>query len=422
MQTTVKTLTLRGGQSYVYDDLRFQQGKAVPVESYEAYVGLTRTGIFQEDPPLCCYYIRSKSGPRTVKIDDTWINVKTTPTSVPRYFAEKLLATGSVEKIEPLTIIDDYVASGKDTLRLLVLRDTNLGDVIMTTDVLWHLKDRYPKCNLTFATLPQFVPVVDNLPFIDKVVELGSVDPQDYDVSVNLCGWTERMPDCSQRERLDIIGEAFSGKFPWKKHRLHLILPEDEKVFVRNLDRRYNPSGLPYVVVTPFGSRAFRSIHPSSIPVIVEHLLDRGYAVYVVGATGSRPGLNLSSLQDIDGAVILWDQLSVRQFIALTALATAAICPDTATQHIAAAFDVPCVAVHTTVHEGVRTTYYPRVYPVGLSVNCRPCWNRPCVMTFDAPCVRDLAPSAITDTFDNYEFRGFPAIVKQPLALPKTKV
>ena len=56
--------------------------------------------------------------------------------------------------------------------KIIVSRLDNIGDVVMTTPILYQLKKMYPKAKLICVVRTVATPVVDRLPFIDEVIAL----------------------------------------------------------------------------------------------------------------------------------------------------------------------------------------------------------------------------------------------------------
>lgn len=63
------------------------------------------------------------------------------------------------------------------TSKIIVTRLQGIGDVIMTTPILYGIKQQYPDAELIFITRPLAFEVVDRLSFIDKVLILPDDHP-----------------------------------------------------------------------------------------------------------------------------------------------------------------------------------------------------------------------------------------------------
>jgi ADP-heptose:LPS heptosyltransferase len=57
--------------------------------------------------------------------------------------------------------------------KILILRFSSIGDIVLTTPVIRALKRQVPEAEIHYATKPQFKPVVAANPYVDKVHYLG---------------------------------------------------------------------------------------------------------------------------------------------------------------------------------------------------------------------------------------------------------
>jgi heptosyltransferase-2 len=67
---------------------------------------------------------------------------------------------------------------------------------------------------------------------------------------------------------------------------------------------------------------------------------------------------------------------------------------DSGPRHIAAAFDVPTVALYGSTHPAWNHNYNPRAVDLNLSLPCSPCNRRVCPLQHHR-CMRDLTPDAV---------------------------
>lgn len=61
--------------------------------------------------------------------------------------------------------------------KIVVTRLQNIGDAIMTTPILYRLRQLYPQAELIFITRPTAVGAVERLPFLDKVIVFPDEHP-----------------------------------------------------------------------------------------------------------------------------------------------------------------------------------------------------------------------------------------------------
>jgi len=415
-----RQLTLRGGRSYTIGSLRFEKDKPRPINDDRLFYRLIHTGMFEENPPLCYYYIRRRidlpnKANRLTQIDGKWYSFSPdSPTRITRYQWSKICGSGQYEIVPPLEIMDNLVKAGKEDFSLLIERDMGAGDIIIVTDLLYNLRLRYPKANITFATSERYLCLADNLDFISNIVVIGTVDSTGYDVSVNLCGWSEQYPLCAKVHRSDLFGMAFSPNFPWVEHKISLKIKDNEQDWFDDLNSKYNPDNKMTVAIQPYGSCGHRSIDSKAVNHVIDELIKLGFFVYVYGQN-QWP----NNFCDRENMLCLWEVLNIRQVMTLISNVNLLVCPDSSGYHMAAAFDIPSVVIFTTIHEGVRVTYYPHCYPLRASeFSCSPCWDRPCGAPEKSNCVQAMTGERIMVKVEEVILNDFGKEIHPPYHAP----
>ncbi len=366
MQHSKRTMILRGGLSYSVHNRHFIKNVPQEIDDDWIFFRLLQNPLFDESPPICHYHIQYNDQKKRVTRYE-WLNL-------PDQKCWKI--------IPPLDVMDDFVAQGKEDFSLLITRNMGLGDIIICTDLLYNLRLRYPKAHIVFATYDRYKPVTQHLDFIDETVSFGLIDANDYDVAVNLCGWSEQRPQQSMYTRTDLYGMAFSDNFPWVEHGVHLqIVPEDQTWFYR-FDALNNTKAQPIVVVQPFGSSEHRSIPEESAFALCNWLANEGCFVVVIGNDdrlgkwGNHP------------SIVVLNDIEIGQLFALIANSKFVVGPDSSAYHIAAAFNVSSLTIFTTIQPWARVSYYPKAHTAQICDN--PCWDAPCKPLGDSPCVTGI--------------------------------
>jgi heptosyltransferase-2 len=407
-----RTLTLRTGLSYSIGSTVYRKDDPKPVEDDQMLYRLIHTGMFEESPPLCYYYIRRKKNlpcgaQRLSHIDGKFLMISDShPQKITRYQWSKLESSGQFEIVPPCEVMDILVNEGRSDFSLLIIRDMGAGDVIIATDAVYNLRQRYPNAKITYATSERYVCLIKNLDFIDNVVSIGEFDPAEYDISVNLCGWSEQYPLCAKVHRSDLFGQAFSNNFDWKEHKVFLKLEKEDEEWFEGLNKIHNTESKPVIAVQPYGSSGHRSLDPLAVNQVIDWLISQGFFVIVYGQS-QWPNL----FHDRPNMLCLWEALSITQVVTIIAHSSLLICPDSSGYHIAAAFDTPSIVVFTTIHEGVRVSYYPRCYPLrATELNCSPCWDRPCGAPSSSNCVKNITGKRLIQKCEEVISQDFPYI------------
>jgi ADP-heptose:LPS heptosyltransferase len=424
MEKLARTLTLKTSQTYHYGGESFERDIPKPVEIDWLFSRLLLTGMFEENPPLCFYHIRYNGNRPSFAQDvgDDFLFIpKDGVTKVSRYQYSLLKDQKGIEVVPPLEIMDEMVSKGKPNFKLLVIRDNNLGDVILTTDIMFHLRERYPQAHITFATYPEYACVYDNLGIVDNIISMLEIDGRDYDVSVDLCNWVEQYPLCKEMERLDLFGFAFSKDFPWKQHKVHLKTSQAENLWLDKFLKNNKICDKPIAFVQPYGSGPHRSLSKEAVDGVALWLKSQGFFVAIVGVENKRFPYLQNEFHEEDDIKVFWNQLSIREVITLVSVAALVVGPDSSIYHIASAWNTPSVTVFTTIHEGTRVSHYPFTKPLRAEeLGCCPCWDRPCGFKRETPCVDAMTADRIIVACSEMIENGFKE-VKHPLYAPSSR-
>jgi ADP-heptose:LPS heptosyltransferase len=119
----------------------------------------------------------------------------------------------------------------------------------------------------------------------------------------------------------------------------------------------------------------------------------------------------LFDAEKIDGCdeegVTKVEGLRMREAFALASACDAIIAPDSAFVHLAAAFDIPCVALYGPIDSRTRTWHYPKCRPLDVraTLGCQPCWRNdhiPCKLTNmrSSICMANISPDTILTTLE----------------------
>lgn len=116
--------------------------------------------------------------------------------------------------------------------------------------------------------------------------------------------------------------------------------------------------------------------------------------------TGAGPGevaIAEALAEDAQSGIIsVAGRVDWEGFVAVVAGATLVVCPDTATGHVAALFDVPVVSIFTGTNSAAQWgPYSDQAAVLVRPVLCAPCNRSGCAAM---ACIRDVSPEAVTAT------------------------
>ena len=309
--------------------------------------------------------------------------------------------------------------------RVLVVRFSALGDVILTTPLLRALKTAWPDARITFVTKYGAAPVLAQSPRVDRVVALEAGAP--------LRSVTGLLRDESWTHRLDLHGSVRSrvlrawlgGRWrTWRRHRIarRMLIafgaesygrlpPVAERYFETVADLGIRPDGGPpevfthaddrararalapeeYVVLAPGASRPTKRWPPAHWRDLAARLRAAGLGLVATGTAEEERFLTADGLVPAFG-----EGLGVAA--ALLEGARCAVTNDSGLMHLATAVGTPVVALFgPTVRAFGFTPYRAPGVVVERALACRPCapYGGPRCPLGHHRCMIDIAPAAV---------------------------
>lgn len=289
--------------------------------------------------------------------------------------------------------------------RLLIIRLSSLGDILLTTPLLRSIKNSYPHILIDFILREEYQDLLKLNPHINKILTytnhkfekqilLNNIISQDYQLAVDLQN-NVRSKEITRVLNCNVIKfnkqdfqkfllvhfkiNKLSGTPPIPVRYANTIpgFQLDEKgleFFTNNeSDSRLN-SGKTFIGLCP-GARHFTKRWPEEYFVQLGKLLtDSGYSVVLFG--GSDDGsICVNIARQIDDSLNLCSSNNVLQTAADMKKCKAVICNDSGLMHLAAAVNVPVVALFgSTVKEFGFFPYNAKcVVLENHSIDCRPC-------------------------------------------------
>lgn len=297
--------------------------------------------------------------------------------------------------------------------RMLVIQTAWLGDVVLTTPLFAALKHAWPRARLSVIVTPASAPLLANSPDVDELIvhdkkkgglrDLGRVMAAarngGFDLVVSphrsarsaLLTWYSRAPHrvgyfeaaCARAynirvrrprarhevERILALAAAMGVKVDWNT-RPRLVATAAERAAAREL-----AGGKPYALVSPSSAWETKRWTPAGFAAAAGSLAARGLAVVLTGPPGDAAVGEAVAAAMTAPALNLFGRTDIRGLTALVAEAAVVLANDSAPIHIAAAFDIPTVAVFgATVPVqgfGPRASRAEVVEVSGL--DCRPC-------------------------------------------------
>ena len=295
-------------------------------------------------------------------------------------------------------------------LRILCVRFSSIGDVLLTTPLVRALHRRHPEAELYFVTKRAMTPLVVENPHLTRVIELAP---------------NERIIDLARRLRplgathgLDLHGSLRSAALRWlvpcqwsgyskrKFARTTLIstkiniygrpVPVAERYFEAARELDVAPDGGPpefflapaaithmkywlaevglnqkrFAVIAPGAAHGTKRWPIAHWQALTARLQQLGYGVVAVGGPGDRELANALGA----GVVNVAGEFTLQETGACLARAAVVVSGDTGVMHMATGVGTPVVALFgPTVEPFGFFPYTKRAEVLELDLDCRPC-------------------------------------------------
>jgi lipopolysaccharide heptosyltransferase II len=314
------------------------------------------------------------------------------------------------------------------TLKILILRFSSIGDIVLSTSPLATLRSHFTSARIDFVTLNTMAPLLEGHPAIDRLIvveqsaraaELTAVgrffNQAGYDLVLDLHNTLRavlirrelrntmvKVLHKPRWQRFKLI-QFHVNHFPpgfsqrWLFHRpLENLVPpaadfpppqlvvspgEQEEMYQRL--KRQGLAG-DYVVLIPGAAWPQKRWPVAHYRQLSRWLIDDlGLQIVVLG--GSRDHICEAVAEGISGMINLQGKTELRESLACIAQARLCIGSDTGFVHAAEALNVPAVMIlgPTTVETGAGTSL-----PSSTTIQNHDLWCRPCSQNGRRPCYR----------------------------------
>jgi ADP-heptose:LPS heptosyltransferase len=292
-------------------------------------------------------------------------------------------------------------------VKILVLRFSSIGDIVLTTPVVRCLKTQKPECEVHFATKKQYKSLLVNNPYIDKIHILedsmtdlvAELKQEGFDLIIDLHNNLRTVNLWSQLR----VKRLKFDKLNWEKWlmvRLKVNMLPYEHIVDRYLETvselgvKNDGKGLDYFIPSTTSISDFQlpdqymvyalgaQHNTKKLPLLKQIELCNSVNLPIVligGKEDAKDGLQLSEV--CSNTINLCGKLSIDQSALLMQNANKIYAHDTGMMHIAAALSKPIVSIWgNTIPEFGMTPYYSNDFDDSNSIimevsdlKCRPC-------------------------------------------------
>jgi heptosyltransferase-2 len=312
-----------------------------------------------------------------------------------------------------------------EELRLLLVRFSSLGDIVLTTPLLRAIRQKHPRANLTFATKHVYAPLIETNPNVTSVAALAAGE--------SIAAFARRIGRAPYDYLLDLHGNLRTlilrrflrgrwRRYDSRRTERHLLTwlgigtratprPVADRYFDAALDLDVTPDGGPaelfttaqddaraaetvqgdYVVLAPGARHATKRWPPSHWRALATTIRKGGVQVVGLGLPHERHLLPGPHVIEAYG-------LPLRGMVALCRGARAVVSNDSGLLHVASAVATPLVALFgPTVKEFGFFPYRTRAHVLERQLPCRPCSLRggPDCPLVHHRCLRDIVPADV---------------------------
>ncbi|MBN2018263.1 MAG: lipopolysaccharide heptosyltransferase II [Candidatus Cloacimonetes bacterium] len=296
-------------------------------------------------------------------------------------------------------------------MKVLFIRFSSLGDVLLTTPIIRTFRTHFPDAEIHFLTKKQFALLLEYNPHIDKLIRFDPEDESMLQLIIRLQKeHYTHIIDLHDKLRSALIKRFVKGKtitykkkHPYRKRllkdhnlkpisstvelyasvlenfnirlgerKLDLFLPENEETIAEN----FLPSdGKKIVAISP-GTSWFTKQYPIEYyKKLIEHLLNN-YEVNIIligtenekSLTAEITSISQTGICDLGGKTSLIETAVIINYSDLF------ISGDCGSMHIAAALGVPQIAIFGPTHPKLGfAPLNPRAKILTLNLDCSPC-------------------------------------------------
>jgi ADP-heptose:LPS heptosyltransferase len=282
--------------------------------------------------------------------------------------------------------------------KILIIRQVGgLGDIVMHRMMFEDMKNLDPDIKIHFATLPQYFSILEDHPFIDKILDSRTVKLEDYLISYNTtCACTRyemAVAPQSGLHRSDVWSQHCGVKL--SNHNIHLNIDPEIKNRCKNIIKEIKGSHTgPTVMLCPISAMIVKNLTDWQQKGIVEYLRKKNCFVF---ATHTHP---IPILDELNVPNLT---MSIIELAGLIDASDYVISVDTSQFHIAGGLKKPLTGIFTFADGKVYGKYFDfqliqKHRDDGW--DCGPCYcwaNCPKTNKIPKPCLTELSLEILTE-------------------------
>lgn len=306
------------------------------------------------------------------------------------------------EQVQSVVIDDRGSSKFKNTNGILVKRNTGgFGDIVMTIPAIEALTKRYPTKKIYYAIPEKYWPAAENNPVITQLLDVKlPIKNSSYTMVVDLsspCADYEvrkvRAGKPVDLSRVEIYARALGVEDHLTNIRGKYYPTETEIDWARGFIPATDKLKLGVVLHC---AESYRDWPVVNFIKLIEAVSDKLQVIVV------DPVRNFEFKNTVDGC-----GFPFRKSAALISQCDIVLTPDTSMLHIAAALDIPTVALFGPIDPRARCKGYNNTTVITADVDCIGCWrnaNTPCKKTGRvqgySACMENITVSVVSKTIN----------------------
>ena len=314
--------------------------------------------------------------------------------------------------------------------KILIFRPGAIGDVVMTTVIAKAIKEKYPNYVIHYLTQTNISPILENNPYIDKIIVLKRKDRKSisyifnliktifcerYDVIFNLTNSVRNiLISILSVPKKIVFRKDYGG--PWvedyfltaKKIFPEIELPKNLTLGVNKTDLEKITNQLknypkPHIMIIPGGAtdknRQGRIWNIKKWAELNKNLQNKyGGTIFVVGSKGERE--THEQLKD-SNIIVTSGEYTLSESSALLSKSDLVISSDTGTVHIASAHNIPAISLLGSTSPDKIKPYGDKSFYISADTDCKFCWKKKCKHLKEGekytPCMENISPETVMD-------------------------
>lgn len=294
---------------------------------------------------------------------------------------------------------------GQDPIILVKRVTDGMGDLIMATTGIEALKRKFTNKKIHVAVKKKLHPILKNNPYIDKVLDLeDSINVRRYYMVIDIsypCARYEiarlRSKKAVEKNRVEIFAEATGTRELISDLKPKFYISEEEKKDGRAFLKQHNiDTNKKTIAIATHSAEIYRDWPKNHYEELIK-LIKNKYNIVI---------LHSERTEFYDNTIDACG-LPLRKAAGILSQCDGLITVDTGLLHIAAAIDLPTIALFGPIDYRARCKGYKNTTVIVSDLNCIPCWRNATIKCKQtnlvksySQCMKNITPKQVSKVMD----------------------